>query len=400
MRSNKTRSILTFAVWGIIWAAALTVPGQIVSEPVLEPNKPMSVTIRGGEERTLIISRNEGEFIELSWEAADGLELEFSLLTPAGEDLLKDRGYFETMTLVAPTNGPFKFIVKLASKTAEGDLITSPQKITLTYSNSYTPPSGIKPTAVRTVNGYQTKIFNDPDGESFFTVEQGGKLKWIVKGDSKYYFADDNEYDQRSARMFRQTADKTGDGNPDIAVRSWSGGAHCCFGLHFFELGRQFRAVPPIMTGDAEVSVVGRNPKGGLRLKTADSAFAYWNTSFAASPFPDLILDFQKGEWRPNFAAMKKQAPTKAQLAAEAAKIRPKLSTKPYEGVDVGYLEEVFWGTILDLIYAGNESAAWDYLDLVWPEEKPGKERFKADLQDQLGKSRFWRMITEDGAAQ
>ena len=42
---------------------------------------------------------------------------------------------------------------------------------------------------------------------------------------------------------------------------------------------------------------------------------------------------------------------------------------------------------MLDLIYQGNESTAWQYFDLVWPAGKPGKAKFLADFKSNLAES-------------
>ena len=43
----------------------------------------------------------------------------------------------------------------------------------------------------------------------------------------------------------------TGDGKPNLVVRTYSGGAHCCTDVHVFELGEKFRHVARF---DANVS--------------------------------------------------------------------------------------------------------------------------------------------------
>ena len=55
-----------------------------------------------------------------------------------------------------------------------------------------------------------------------------------------------------------------------------------------------------------------------------------------------------------------------------------------------------FWDEMLELIYTGNEELAWQFLDLVWPPEKQGKELFIRDFKKQLLESSTWQMILED----
>jgi len=56
----------------------------------------------------------------------------------------------------------------------------------------------------------------------------------------------------------------------------------------------------------------------------------------------------------------------------------------------------VFWGPMLDLIYTGHEDLAWQFLDLVWPPQKPGKAIFIRDFKKQLLERQYWKMILED----
>jgi hypothetical protein len=39
---------------------------------------------------------------------------------------------------------------------------------------------------------------------------------------------------------------------------------------------------------------------------------------------------------------------------------------------------------MLSLIYTDNEEWAWKFFDLVWPEKKPGKEKFLKDFKEKL----------------
>jgi hypothetical protein len=51
---------------------------------------------------------------------------------------------------------------------------------------------------------------------------------------------------------------------------------------------------------------------------------------------------------------------------------------------------------MLDLLYTGHEDLAWKYLDLVWPVNKVGKERFLSDFKARLAESYFWQLMEEE----
>jgi hypothetical protein len=62
--------------------------------------------------------------------------------------------------------------------------------------------------------------------------------------------------------LFGATTDKTGDGTPDLAVSYYSGGAHCCFSMYFYELGDEVKPIKALNTGDAGITAIGKSPNG------------------------------------------------------------------------------------------------------------------------------------------
>jgi hypothetical protein len=95
---------------------------------------------------------------------------------------------------------------------------------------------------------------------------------------------------------------------------------------------------------------------------------------------------------------MKKPAPSAAIIRQKALKARKDIDLKPYEGEEKDPMRfmNAFWGEMLDFMYSGNETAAWQYFDLVWDSRKQGKEIFRDDFLRRLNHSRYWRMMQED----
>lgn len=382
---------------------------------ILKPRVSSVFTFSPGEQKEFTLRLKSDDFIDLTWLASDDLNLEFAFFAPSGKDLLEDVIISDSIPLVVPESGDYVLSVKLGENHQYEDKpITGAQRITFQYTDTWKLPPKSVVKSVRKINGYDIKIVESKPAEftnySFLLIEKIGKLKKILKADSTigFFFSDDMAHtysapEKKSAGLMKTTLDKTGDGTPDVAVDYFSGGAHCCYSLYFFELGTEINQVKTLSTADVRTIAIGKNPKGGLRLETADAAFRYWNIGFAYSPMPSVILDFQKGEFRPNFEAMKKTAPPLNKLQSMARDSRSKLNKLPYKGyefagmVDDGFIfEESFWGVMLDLIYTGNEELAWQYLDLVWRNDKPGKELFRSDFKKQLAESPFWLMILED----
>jgi hypothetical protein len=369
------------------------------NQETLSPNHSITFTLAPEEEKSFVIKLKESDFAEISWLVNDGLNLSFALNDPSGRDLVEDiLDVDDSIPFIAGKSGDY--ILKIKLNKSEG--VTESQKITLQYSNQLKLPTKNVQTNVIKINGYDVKILKSPEEEkSYLIIEKDKRLKSFMKAYGgtitgfNFFpdFADAESAEEKSmALLVRNTPDKTGDGISDVAIQYYSGGAHCCFSLLFFELGETVKPLPILSTGNSSVHVIGRNPKGGLLFETYDDIFAYWLTSYADSPMPTVILEFQKGALRPNFNLMRKPAPSLTKLRQMARAKGAKIGLEPYKGVDdpsAGF-EVVFWDVMLDLIYTGHEELAWQYLDLVWPVKKQGKAIFLSDFKDQLSNSQFW----------
>lgn len=177
--------------------------------------------------------------------------------------------------------------------------------------------------------------------------------------------------------------DFNGDGVPDIALIEWSGGAHCCYTLYLFELGpTDLKPLAVIKAHHSNPEFTRRN--GLVDINLQDWTFAYWNTSFADSPAPSVILSWNGSKYAIDPTAMHAPAPPAKDLNELAAKVRTKLKADEYL-----WYNSQLWGTMLDLIYTGNAELAYDFLDTTWPVERPGKDQFLADFKKQLNESPY-----------
>jgi len=48
---------------------------------------------------------------------------------------------------------------------------------------------------------------------------------------------------------------------------------------------------------------------------------------------------------------------------------------------------------MLDLIYTGNEKAAWDFFEKAWPKPRNGKQSSLREFQEVLFSSQYWPQI-------
>jgi len=185
--------------------------------------------------------------------------------------------------------------------------------------------------------------------------------------------------------------DVTGLGLPDLVIGEWTGGAHCCFLSHIFELGpKKLRRVATINAEHSDrAHFEDIDHDGQLEFLMNDWTFAYWHTGFMQSPAPDLILRFRDGKFRLALDLMRKPSPKDEVLAHLANDIAAK-----WDSFEQGPPHE-FWGEILDLIYSGNAGRAWKFAEQCWPREKDGKQEFMRDFRNQLGQSPHWEGLRE-----
>jgi len=172
---------------------------------------------------------------------------------------------------------------------------------------------------------------------------------------------------------------------PNAIYVASSGIGHCCFTAHLIWIEhRTHHQEIALLDSDLQLEARGGPP----RLRFRDYAFAGWNTYFAATPAPDVVLAYDPriGEYDLDADAMRKPPPSDVALADQAAEIR-----KKNEALAGDALDPSLWAAMLDLIYSGNAPAARTLLDAAWPEAKPGKEKFLADFTRRLWEGETWR---------
>ncbi|MEO6050980.1 MAG: hypothetical protein ABIP78_06575 [Pyrinomonadaceae bacterium] len=362
----------------------------------LSPNQPISFTLFPGMGKAFSLQLKEDQIAQITWLANEELILRSGVLDLLGIPL--EIGDSESLLFIAPKDGEYTLILKYD----ESSEIKDEQNITVEYALGFILPKRAKQKDFRKVNGYDIRIYTTPEtgddsGSSTVIFEKAGRKKKILKDFGSdyigYSFSDTislpaKPETKRRAALIKNTIDKTGDGVPDVMIDYFSGGAHCCFSTYFYNLGETIDLVEEIDTQHAGISAIGARPKGGLRFETNENNFAYWNTCFACSPTPRVILEFEKGILKPNFDSMKRPPPSLASLKIKAKAARQKINLDPYTD-DGEQFEDAFCSEMLDLIYSGNESLAWQYFDLVWPSQKEGKQLFLTNFKDVLSNSYY-----------
>lgn len=397
MLKKVSVSVLVVVIGCVLAAVAF---GQ-EADPLLAPGTKFSFTVAPDEAATFSVDLTTDGFAQFAWTAGDDSSFLYEITDSAGKSLQKgDSSWVKAAYFVAPIAGVYSIRFYIDQKAED----KKTQSGTLTYGNDFTIPQGGKVKASRKLAGYDVQLVDvadteDTPGDSFVVIRKGSVLKNILHTDFSspimgYSFAGAVEKnapaaERRTAALINNTPDKTGDGNPDVMLEYYSGGAHCCTTYYFIELPKSGPvAIREVDTGNAGMTPIGKSPSGGLRFETADNAWAYWNMSFAGSPMPSVILEFKDGVAKPNFDLMKKPAPSIAVLKKKAATARKKISNDPYTEPSMDF-EDAFWSEMIDLIFTGHEDLAWQYFDMVWPKAKPGKAKFLADFKETLADSYY-----------
>jgi hypothetical protein len=189
--------------------------------------------------------------------------------------------------------------------------------------------------------------------------------------------------------------DVLGDCKPDALVVEWTGGAHCCFMIHVFELGEKFKHIARIEADDSDhAGFVDLNHDGTYEFVGYDCIFAYWGTSFMSSPAPRIVLKYRNGKFHLAADLMRTPAPSAEELSAMVRSVRSDEEWCPSPtGADCdvpGTVPVSLWAKMLDLMYGGHANPAWRLLDESWLLEKQEKINFIGNFCDQLIKSRYW----------
>jgi hypothetical protein len=251
---------------------------------------------------------------------------------------------------------------------------------------------------------YVVRVYFDSlakDGsDAYFEILKDDKSVYMQKARNKgeKFFIGAMDKDDPDAAFVKMGMDITGDGQPDLLISEWSGYANCCLTLHIFEIGPTFKKLGTI---DAEFGDAGphfvhpdKNLKLlGLTIQIHDWTFANWNTDFADSPAPSVMLRFSDGTYRISPDLMRTPAPAPKDLDARAAEVRAyapsaKGGTWPHASVS-----PKLWSTMLDLIYGGHDGDAWKFLDAAWPAKVSGKDAFARQFRAQLAKSPYWPAV-------
>ena len=253
--------------------------------------------------------------------------------------------------------------------------------------------STVLPHREQTAPPYVVRVYFDQvakDGsDAYYEILKDNKPVFRQKASFKgeQFFIGTMDDKDPDATLVKMGKDITGDGQPDLVISEWSGGANCCLTILIFEIGSTFRQIGMIAAkyGDTPPHFVHMDDQDsknvGLKVQVGDWTFANWHSDFADSPAPKVILRFSDGAYRVSPDLMRSPVPSVSDLDARVAEIRTHKNTsrsKSWPGADIS---PTLWATMLDLIYTGHAGDAWKFLDRAWPPQITGKDAFARDFR-------------------
>ena len=171
-------------------------------------------------------------------------------------------------------------------------------------------------------------------------------------------------------------------------------------------LGETF-AVDTLETDDGSMSVDLDRDGGPPRLNFPDTAFAYWNASYGASPAPTVHLSWVDGSYALDVPRMRRPAWAAAEIDAAAAEITKQLTewngsyTACPENYEIHcYIghrppstrpPSILWDRLLERIYTGNSRDAIKLFEASWPVPLKGRRAFWNDFKRRLVSGRIWK---------
>jgi hypothetical protein len=245
-------------------------------------------------------------------------------------------------------------------------------------------PKG-KVTDEKSFNGFSVKTYRSDDGEGSFEILRDNKRVYGQHG-WLFFFEDQAGDENEAIRIPPPGADITGNGKPNLVVYEFTGGAHCCSEVSVFELGSSVKKIALIEGLHSPPEFVDLDGDSLPEVILYDWTFAYWNTSFANSPAIDVILKYKGRKYEMAFDLMRKPSLPNDDLHRLAGEIKALEWWGNYPPVEL-------WCEMLDLIYTGNMSQAWDLVELSWPSGIYPKELFLSPFKAQLQTSLFWKDV-------
>ncbi len=210
-------------------------------------------------------------------------------------------------------------------------------------------------------------------GKTLFHAEEIG---------THYYFG--AKHQKNIKPLSHLTADK----DLYFLASEWTGGAHCCFIAHIFRIGKDFKEIAHIDSGDFGFDFSDIDHDGAPEIILDDNCLKEQFSSFAYSAFGRVILKYDKAldTYRVSSDLMRKSAPKLNSFSKKIPLWRAEI--KKHDNPD--WPPPDFVQKVTDLFYTGNKEAALELVNRTWPKSTMGKDKFLSEYRQALQESKFY----------
>ncbi|MDQ3020373.1 MAG: hypothetical protein M3R36_07365 [Bacteroidota bacterium] len=181
--------------------------------------------------------------------------------------------------------------------------------------------------------------------------------------------------------------DLNNDGNNEILIDMYSGGAHCCTYLVAAVIKEnKFKILDTIYWGNSFYTIEDLNKDGRKEIFGASDIFAYAFTNFAQSEDPILIYGFENNK----FKNVTKNFPdiVKKDIEAHLKKLIPYTTDTGFAcpitdtfNTDAGTVKAILAPIVADYYTLGEVKRGYDLVDSVY--KCPDKDKFIQTLQSE-----------------
>src|SRR3954454_16383325 len=165
-------------------------------------------------------------------------------------------------------------------------------------------PAAVAKTETATSGSVTATLSYDHDQDGFkytnllLTISRSGTQ--VLSGDPSFGdcqspFCAPGGFTNRGS-VFAQDLD--GDGEPEVVIDLYTGGAHCCFVSRFYRWDGNTYVPADRNFGDPGYKIADLDGDGVKELISGDYRFGYAFTAFAFSLMPVWIYDLRAGSWQ------------------------------------------------------------------------------------------------------
>lgn len=230
---------------------------------------------------------------------------------------------------------------------------------------------------------YRFELRKREDGDDILTLYRADDpLLTVVRAEVRL----ENDPTERPTGL-SLGADITGDGEPNAVVRTGNGGGFD--GVIVLEIGERFRELARIDSMEGEIALQDLDERPGLEIAVRDKPIRSWVTDNRETRTPFVVFAHDGEAYRVAEDLMRRPPLDEGEWAAALRLVRAETSAEGRPRPP-----PVLWRIVMELIYGGNMTQAWSFVDAAWHpdwwrEEEPISEAILCEVQG----SRYWPQI-------